>query len=99
MEAAILGFVAFVAVIGLGWAAKKLRMESLRDVVWLAFAKVERAIPDDTPNKALAKTDAALRYFNAEFQKRFGYQPSDGIQDLAKKLWAEFAARQKEGRE
>lgn len=59
-----------------------------------AFYYAEKAIPDNTENKAFAKTDIALKELN-EFLAEGNIKMSDKIKLLAKKMWTIWAAKQK----
>lgn len=59
-----------------------------------AFYYAEKAIPDNTENKGLAKADIALKVLN-EFLAEGNIKMTDKIKLMAKKMWAIWSAKQK----
>jgi len=49
-----------------------------------AVKAAEKIIPDDAPNKSLARADAALRVFNERYAVAYGKFPSDAIVTVAR---------------
>jgi predicted lipoprotein len=60
------------------------RAQRIIDLAVQAANAVEKAIPDNTPNKSLAKADLFLRKFCAAYAQAEGKTPSQAVLDRAK---------------
>jgi hypothetical protein len=71
------------------WAVAKLftakpAWKKYEGLLITAVKAAEKIIPDDAPNKSLARADAALRVFNERYAVAYGKFPSDAIVTVAR---------------
>ena len=73
----------------------KLLWEKYGGMVVNAFAMAEKAIPDDTQNKTLAKVDAFLKTFCASYQEAYNKPAPESLVTWAKYQASLLAAQAK----
>ncbi len=91
------GIIASTILVGLGTFIHKIGKEKYEIIyacLLKGFMHAEKAIPDNTENKSLAKFDIALKVVNEELAEN-NIKLSDKILSLAKRLFTLWAGKQK----
>lgn len=63
--------------------AKDSRFKKFEPLLITAVKLAEQAVPDDTPNKGLARADAAMRYFVDQYAKVTGVTANKSVVEAA----------------
>lgn len=81
---AAMAFVVSIIAAGLVvWVKKKPEIAKYEGLLIAACKWAEKAIPDGTQNKSLARADAALKQFLLRYEELTGKEPSNALKNAA----------------